>query len=150
MAIGELTDMQEKFAVEYVKSGNATASAINAGYSEKTADVQGSRMTRNVKIMRRIRELKEEMGMQVDTEEDTILEMLKQISEDMNAETNHRLKAIEMIAKIRGYYKDAPEINVDNSTTFNPAEMTDDELKQEMSKLQDEMEDMGNITKLHG
>ena len=90
------------------------------------------------------------MGMQVDTEEDTILEMLKQISEDMNAETNHRLKAIEMIAKIRGYYKDAPEINVDNSTTFNPAEMTDDELKQEMSKLQDEMEDMGNITKLHG
>lgn len=150
MAIGELTDMQEKFAVEYVKSGNATASAINAGYSEKTADVQGSRMTRNVKIMRRIRELKEEMGMQVDTEEDTILEMLKQISEDMNAETNHRLKAIEMIAKIRGYYKDAPEINVDNSTTFNPAEMTDDELAQEMSKLQDEMEDMGNITKLHG
>lgn len=150
MAIGELTEMQEKFAQEYVKSGNATASAINAGYSEKSASVLGSRMKRNVKVMQRIRELKEEMGIKVDTEEDTLLEMLTDIAEDKNSEAQHKLKAIEMIAKMRGYYKDAPEINVDNSTTFNPAEMSDDELKQEMEKLQLDMEDTGKIKRLHG
>lgn len=150
MAVGELTEMQEKFALEYVKSGNATASAINAGYSEKTASVQGSRMTRHVKVMKRVRELKEEMGIKVDTEQDTLLEMLTDIAEDKDAEPQHKLKAIEMIAKMRGYYKDSPEINVDNSTVFNPAEMSDEELAQELSKIQDEIGDTDNITKLYG
>lgn len=150
MAIGELTEMQERFAQEYASSGNATASAINAGYSERSADVLGSRQTRNVKVMRRIREIREEQGIEVDTEKDTLLEMLTNIAESKSAEPQHKLKAIEMIAKIRGYYKDSPEINVDNSNTFNPNEMSDEELKQEMKKLEDEMGDIGSVMKLHG
>ncbi|CAK1254733.1 Phage terminase [Fructobacillus tropaeoli] len=38
----KLTVKQKKFADEYVKSGNATQSAIKAGYSEKTAAVIGT------------------------------------------------------------------------------------------------------------
>lgn len=37
----KLTVKQKKFADEYVKSGNATQSAIKAGYSDKTARVIG-------------------------------------------------------------------------------------------------------------
>lgn len=38
----KLTTKQRKFALEYVKSGNATESAIKAGYSKKTARSVGS------------------------------------------------------------------------------------------------------------
>ncbi|MHC9533153.1 terminase small subunit [Dellaglioa sp. BT-FLS60] len=37
-----LTEKQRRFADEYIKSGNATQSAINAGYSKKTAQQTGS------------------------------------------------------------------------------------------------------------
>ena len=37
-----LTDKQKKFAWEYWNLGNATKSAINAGYSERSAYSQGS------------------------------------------------------------------------------------------------------------
>lgn len=38
----KLTVKQRKFADNYIKSGNATQSAIKAGYSKKTANVIGS------------------------------------------------------------------------------------------------------------
>lgn len=37
----KLTDKQKKFCIEYVKTGNATESAIKAGYSKKTAKEVG-------------------------------------------------------------------------------------------------------------
>lgn len=37
-----MTIKQKKFADEYIKTGNATQSAINAGYSKKTARVTGA------------------------------------------------------------------------------------------------------------
>lgn len=37
----KLTEKQKRFADEYIKSGNATQSAITAGYSKKTAKVAG-------------------------------------------------------------------------------------------------------------
>ena len=39
----ELSLRQKKFADEYIISGNATKSAIEAGYSKKTAESIGSR-----------------------------------------------------------------------------------------------------------
>ena len=36
-----MTDKQDKFIEEYIRTGNATQSAVYAGYSEKTAKVQG-------------------------------------------------------------------------------------------------------------
>ena len=38
----KLTPKQQKFADEYIKTGNATQSAIEAGYSKKTAAVIGA------------------------------------------------------------------------------------------------------------
>ena len=39
-----MTDKQDLFIQEYVRSGNATKSAIHAGYSEKTAKAQGHQL----------------------------------------------------------------------------------------------------------
>lgn len=38
----ELTPKQQQFAEEYIKTGNATQSVIEAGYSKKTAAVIGA------------------------------------------------------------------------------------------------------------
>ena len=39
-----MTDKSNKFIEEYVRTGNATQSAIYAGYSEKTASIQGHQL----------------------------------------------------------------------------------------------------------
>ena len=46
----KLTPKQSTFVAEYLVDLNATQAAIRAGYSEKTANEQGSRLLANVKI----------------------------------------------------------------------------------------------------
>ena len=54
--MAKLTVKQQKFVDEYIKTGNATQAAINAGYSKRTAGQTGGRMLKNVKISQKIRE----------------------------------------------------------------------------------------------
>lgn len=42
--MAKLTTRQKKFCLEYVKTGNATQSAKNVGYSEKTACTLASKL----------------------------------------------------------------------------------------------------------
>ena len=50
----KLTEKQQRFVDEYLIDLNATQAAIRAGYSAKTADVQGSRMLANCKVQQAI------------------------------------------------------------------------------------------------
>lgn len=52
----KLTEKQQLFVDEYLIDLNATQAAIRAGYSAKTADVQGSRMLGNVKVQQAVAE----------------------------------------------------------------------------------------------
>ncbi len=45
-----LTSKQLIFAQEYLAHGNSTRAAVSAGYSEKTAGSQGSRLLKNVNV----------------------------------------------------------------------------------------------------
>lgn len=54
----ELTDMQKAFCFNYIKSFNATQSAIKAGYSKDTAHVQGPRLLGNVRVAAEIKRLR--------------------------------------------------------------------------------------------
>jgi len=49
----------EKFCNEYIKDMNATQAAIRAGYSEKTAGVQASKLLKIVNIKTRVAELRD-------------------------------------------------------------------------------------------
>jgi len=49
-----LTVRQRCFCEEYLVDLNATQAAVRAGYSERTAEVTGHRMLRNVKVRERI------------------------------------------------------------------------------------------------
>jgi phage terminase small subunit len=57
-----LTEKQRLFCLYYVRSFNATQSAINAGYSPISAHVEGSRLLKNDKVAMHIRELKKSMA----------------------------------------------------------------------------------------
>ena len=59
---GGLTPRQQRFCEEYAIDLNATAAARRAGYSEKTAEQQGSRLFRNVQVKARIAELQDEVA----------------------------------------------------------------------------------------
>lgn len=48
--MSELTTKQERFVNEYIKDLNATQAAIRAGYSAKTAGVQGSVLLKNPNV----------------------------------------------------------------------------------------------------
>jgi phage terminase small subunit len=56
----KLTAQQESFVDEYIKRRckNATQAAINAGYSKKTAAVQGCRLLNHVKVLELIEQRK--------------------------------------------------------------------------------------------
>ena len=54
--MAKLTEKQQRFVEEYLIDLNATQAAIRAGYSAKTADVQGSRMLGNVKVQQAVAE----------------------------------------------------------------------------------------------
>lgn len=49
-----LNPKQQRFVEEYLKDLNATQAAIRAGYSPKTAEVQGCRLLRNAQIRDRV------------------------------------------------------------------------------------------------
>lgn len=54
-----LNPRQLDFCTYYVELGNTTQAAIKAGYSKKTADVQGARLLRDVRVQNQIRQLRE-------------------------------------------------------------------------------------------
>jgi phage terminase small subunit len=56
---GKLPPRQQRFVEEYLVDLNATQASIRAGYSKRTADVQGPRLLGNVRIAAEIQRLKE-------------------------------------------------------------------------------------------
>ena len=81
---------------------NGTESAKKAGYSARSAHVQASRLLKDDKVLARIEEgLK---GLQL-SETDIYLE-LGRIGKDKSEKTADRLKAIELMGKALGIFRD--------------------------------------------
>ena len=71
--MARLNDKQEQFCKEYIIDLNATQAAIRAGYSEKTAEAQASRLLTNVKVSNRIQELKQKRSERTEIKADDVL-----------------------------------------------------------------------------
>lgn len=83
-----LNDKQNAFCREYVTGhcNNGTQSAIAAGYSEKTAAVQASRLLKNKEVLERIKEYqKEKIEQSCLTEERLVNELLEILERCMSA-----------------------------------------------------------------
>jgi phage terminase small subunit len=76
--MAKLTEKQQRFVDEYLIDLNATQAAIRAGYSAKTADVQGSRMLGNIKVQQAIAEQMAERSKRTGINQDrVVLELAK-------------------------------------------------------------------------
>lgn len=76
--MAKLTEKQQLFVNEYLIDLNATQAAIRAGYSAKTADVQGSRMLGTVKVQQAISEAMAERSKRTGVNQDrVVLELAK-------------------------------------------------------------------------
>jgi len=77
----KLTARQERFVEEYLVDLNATAAAIRAGYSPKSAHVEGSRLLTNAKVAAAISAAKRERSEATKIDAEYVLQKLHQIIE---------------------------------------------------------------------
>lgn len=78
--MSKLTAKQLIFCKEYLIDKNATRASVEAGYSKKTAEVQGSRMLRNVKVKEYIDTELEKMMNKLDISADRVMQELANIA----------------------------------------------------------------------
>ena len=79
--MANLTPKQQRFVEEYLIDLNATQSAIRAGYSEKTANEQGSRLLANVSISEAIAEAQNKRTKQTEIDAAYVLRRLVEIDQ---------------------------------------------------------------------
>lgn len=101
-----LTPKQEAFCQAYVgvTRGNATASAKLAGYSgnDNTVSTTGCETLKIPKVRARIEELRREISEEWTIER--VIASWEAIATDSEAQDKDRLRAVELIAKSKGYF----------------------------------------------
>ena len=124
----KLNVRQKSFCEYYVASGNATESAINAGYKEKYAGVNADKLLKNSNIQKYIEELQEKAkGNRIMTAIER-REFLTSMIKDGAVKDTDRLKALDILNKMDGEYTQKVEVNGNiNSNPFS--NLTTEELK---------------------
>jgi phage terminase small subunit len=130
-----MTSKMKKFCLEYASSGNATQSAIKAGYAEKTAYSQGQRLLKNVEVNSYLQEIAEQMEsskianakemqerltsiIRMQTKEEAVVVegIGEGCSEARTLKKNPNLKdvikAIDTLARIQGVYDNKSTVNI--------------------------------------
>ncbi|WP_273478664.1 terminase small subunit [Ignavigranum ruoffiae] len=141
----KLTIKQKKFADEYIISGNATQSAINAGYSKNTARAIGAEnLTKpNVRqyIDERLKDIDSEKtadqkevmqyltrvmrGEETDTEMINVGDFEQQLVE-VPVKTIQRIKAAELIGKRYSLWTDRIDASVNSSISLTVGDYDED------------------------
>ena len=131
-----LTQRQLWFVQEYMKTNNITQSAIKAGYSPKTASVQGSRLLTTVKVANYIEAVNERLESEKIADIQEVMEYLTSVMRgekkdqfDLDASLSERTKAASELA--RRLDVKAKNVNVDLAVTIiddipDDAEIEDD------------------------
>lgn len=136
-----LTEKERIFADEYIKTTNATQSAIKAGYSEKTASVTGSKMLRKPKVRQYIDAVMNERSKNTIATADEVLEYLTKVMNGeekdafgLDASIADRTKAAELLGKRHMLFTDKvkldAEIEIDISDRMKQARVKSDEVQQ--------------------
>lgn len=108
-----LNQKQERFVAEYLIDMNATQSAIRAGYSKKTADVQGARLLTNAKVQEALQEAIKKRSERTEITQDQVLHELAKIGlkdaadyTDAELKYGNKIKALELLGKHLGMFTD--------------------------------------------
>ena len=82
----KLSEMQKRFADEYVRVGNVSQAAINAGYSEKSAGQTGARLIKNENIKAYVSKRLDDLKNQSIAEQDEVLTFLTSVMRGQETE----------------------------------------------------------------
>ena len=101
-----LTKRQIDFVQEYMKTNNVRQSAIKAGYSPRTASVQGSRLLTNVKVSAYINAINERLESDKIADIEEVMQYLTSVMRgekkdqfDLDPSLSERTKAAGELAK---------------------------------------------------
>ena len=111
-----LTEKQKRFIDEYLIDLNATAAAIRAGYSEKTANEIGSQNLVKLSIQKAIAERLKERQQRTEITQDYVLRNLKKIAEKSMgySDAPHQqaaTKAFELLGKHLGMFRESVQMD---------------------------------------
>ena len=124
----KLNARQKTFCEFYVASGNATESAIKAGYSNNYANAQTYKLLEKVGIKEYIKELQEKAKTSRIMTAIERREFLTELIKNRNEKAADRLKALDILNKMDGEYME--KIQMTGEIKTNPfKELTLDELK---------------------
>lgn len=133
MYLSKLTIKQQKFADEYIISGNATEAAIKAGYSKKTARTIGAQNLTKLNIKSYIDTRLEEIKQEKIADQQEVMEYLTRVLRgeetektlinlgvesgqditDIDVCAKDRIKAAELIGKRYGMWTDKLDLDLD-------------------------------------
>lgn len=119
----KLTPKQKKFADEYIKTGNATQSAIEAGYSKKTARSVGSENLTKPNISEYIAERLEEIDKENIAEQKEILEFMTRVMRRQETEQVTNVLKKPTVLTVRGSGEDNTYEKVVNEEVVEVSEI---------------------------
>ena len=134
---GKLNERQRRFADEYIISGNATQAAIKAGYSQKYANTNASKLLQNTTIKSYIDERLADLQSKKVASQQEVLEYLTSVMRGEETEQNvigvgdlgqeltdievsakDRIKAAELLGKRYRMWTDKQEVEVQGTVVF--------------------------------
>lgn len=124
-----LNARQKAFCEYYVASGNATESAVKAGYSEKYAGQNSDKLLKNTNIQIYIEELNKKVKDKRIADITEVKEFWTNVLRNNDAKMQDRLKASEYIAKTNGAFLDKIEVKGEVKTDNPLSGLTTEELK---------------------
>lgn len=104
-----LNERQKKFCEYYAQSGHATDAAIKAGYSANSAGTNADKLLKNTNVSNYLKELTEKARSEAVADITEVKEVWTSILRSMEEETQHRIKAGELLAKAAGGFIDKVE-----------------------------------------
>jgi phage terminase small subunit len=137
MMMADLRPQIMVFVTEYIKNGNnATHAAIAAGYSEKTASSQGSRLLKSVEVQQFLNITQQNLNRDLRTmfTEDAVkaYKVLTEIMEDPMAQHKDRLVAARDLLDRAGYKpveRVVADVKADVTEHKRVEDLPDDELE---------------------
>ncbi|PAF19742.1 terminase small subunit [Terribacillus saccharophilus] len=133
----KLTEKQRRFADEYIRLGEITQAAINAGYSTKTAYAIGKENLDKPIIKAYVEKRLNDLKKQSIAEQDEVLQFLTSVMrgehkdqvlrgvgmgeqeiDELEVSSDKRIRAAELLGKRYGIWTEKQDINVTGAVQF--------------------------------
>ena len=161
--MAKLTNKQQTFCNEYLKDLNATQSAIRAGYSKHSADVQGPRLLGNVRVFNEIERLKLERAKSLRVDQAYVINGIQDTIEKcrqlrpVDVEIDGEVKTVHVPMDIQGALRGlellgrhlAMFTDKTVNTNTNLEALSDAELTRELTRAKQEAELVDKQDNIH-